>query len=192
VSDQKKANSPRRQLMSAFRLGRPMFKPVLDPCCGSRAFWFDKADPRAVFGDVRSESITVTDRSRGNASGTRTLNIEPDTMMDFRTLPFADASFRLVVFDPPHLIHAGKRSWLAARYGRLSADWREDLRLGFAQCFRVLKPEGVMIFKWAEVQVPVSQILALTDQQPLFGHKSGLRSGTHWIVFMKPAETTRD
>jgi len=39
--------------------------------------------------------------------------------------------------------------------------------------------------------VPVSQVLALTDQQPLFGHKSGLRSGTHWLTFMKPAALGR-
>jgi hypothetical protein len=44
-------------------------KRVLDPCCGSRMMWFDKADPRVLFGDQRSETITVTDNSRGNASG---------------------------------------------------------------------------------------------------------------------------
>ena len=31
---------------------------VLDPCCGSRMMWLDKADPRAVFGDRRSEMLT--------------------------------------------------------------------------------------------------------------------------------------
>ena len=44
---------------------------VLDPCCGSRMMWFDKADPRAIFGDQRSETITVTDRSH-REDGTRT------------------------------------------------------------------------------------------------------------------------
>jgi len=161
--------------------------PVLDPCCGSRMMWFDRADPRCLFGDVRSESITVTDRSHGNVNGTRTLNVEPDTMMDFRALPFADASFRLVVFDPPHLVRAGKRSWLAAKYGRLETHWRDDLRKGFAECFRVLKPEGVLIFKWSEVQIPVRDVLALTPQRPLFGHASGKRSGTHWLCFLKGA-----
>ncbi|MFU1952932.1 SAM-dependent methyltransferase, partial [Bordetella avium] len=66
-------------------------------------------------------------------------------------------------------------------------DWRDDLRRGLAECFRVLRPEGVLIFKWAEVQIPVSQILALTDHRPLFGHKSGKREKTHWLTFLKPA-----
>ena len=158
---------------------------VLDPCCGSRMFWFDKTDERVVFGDVRSETITVTDRTH-REDGTRTLTVAPDRMMDFRALPFADGSFRLVVFDPPHLVKAGEGSWLRAKYGALDRDtWRDDLRAGFAECFRVLESEGVLIFKWAETQVKVAEVLALTDHRPLFGHPSGKRAGTHWICFMK-------
>nr|WP_238388311.1 hypothetical protein [Sinimarinibacterium sp. NLF-5-8] len=63
--------------------------------------WLDRSNPDVVFGDKRSETVTVTDRSHGNASGTRTLRIEPDTIMDFRALPFADGTFSLVAFDPP-------------------------------------------------------------------------------------------
>ena len=160
---------------------------VLDPCCGSRMMWFDREDQRCLFGDQRSETVTVTDNSRGNASGTRVLSIHPDALLDFRRLPFADGSFPLVVFDPPHLVHAGPRSWLAAKYGRLGADWRDDLRAGFAECFRVLRPEGTLIFKWAEVQIPLREILALTPEKPLFGHTSGKRNTTHWLTFMKEA-----
>jgi hypothetical protein len=93
---------------------------VLDPCCGSRMMWFDKEDPRVVFGDRRSETITVTDRSHGNASGTRTIQIEPDTLMDFRALPFPDGAFKLVAFDPPHLVKAGPKSWLARPSARVT------------------------------------------------------------------------
>ncbi|HWD30668.1 MAG TPA: hypothetical protein VG536_03715 [Pseudomonas sp.] len=60
-----------------------------------------------------------------------------------------------------------------------------DIRHGFAECFRVLEPEGILIFKWNETQVLVSELLALTDEKPLFGHKSGKREKTHWITFMK-------
>ncbi|MDF3822360.1 SAM-dependent methyltransferase, partial [Leptospira sp. 96542] len=95
--------------------------------------WFDRAHPDVVFGDRRSETLTVTDRSHGNASGTRTLRIAPDVLLDFRALPYADGVFKLVAFDPPHLVRAGPRSWLAAKYGKLSQDWREDLRAGFAE-----------------------------------------------------------
>lgn len=163
---------------------------ALDPCCGSRMMWFDKQDPRALFGDRRSETVVVTDNSRGNASGTRTLRIEPDTLMDFRALPFADGQFRLVAFDPPHLIQAGPRSWLAAKYGKLSENWRNDLRQGFAECFRVLASEGVLVFKWNESQVKLAEVLHLTDQKPLFGQQTGRGLKTHWLVFMKSESST--
>ena len=130
-----------------------MTATILDPCCGSRMMWFNRQDPRVIFGDIRSETITVTDRSKGNASEERTICIEPDTLMDFRNLPYPDGRFRLVVFDPPHLVHAGPKSWLAAKYGKLSDNWRTDLKQGFAECLRVLEPNGVLIFKWNETQV---------------------------------------
>ncbi len=151
---------------------------VLDPCCGSRMFWFDRADERAIYGDIRSEEHTLCDG--------RHLEVRPDQGMDFRALPFPDGRFKLVVFDPPHLRKAGEQSWMRAKYGCLNpSTWREDLRAGFAECFRVLESSGVLIFKWNETQIKVSEILALTDEKPLFGHPSGKRAATHWICFMK-------
>lgn len=159
--------------------------PILDACCGSRMMWFDRQNPNVVFADRRSETITVTDNSSGNTSGTRTIHIAPDTLMDFRAMPFADGAFKLVAFDPPHLVQAGPKSWLAAKYGKLSDNWQEDLSKGFAECFRVLANDGVLVFKWSETQVKLSQVLALTPHQPLFGNTSGKKAGTHWLVFMK-------
>lgn len=159
---------------------------ILDPCCGSRMMWLDRQHPNVVFGDQRQEVLTVTDRSHGNAEGTRTLRIEPDTVMDFRRLPFPDGMFKLVAFDPPHLVRAGPKSWLAAKYGRLSDNWREDIRAGFNECFRVLDDNGVLVFKWNETQVKIGEVLALAPHQPLFGHISGRKGLTHWLVFMKP------
>lgn len=148
--------------------------------------WFDRQNPSVVFGDQRSAQITVTDNSRGNKTGTRTINISPDVLFDFRALPFDDGAFRLVAFDPPHLVQAGPRSWLAAKYGKLSENWRDDLRLGFAECFRVLASDGgVLVFKWAETQVKLREVLELTPHKPLFGNTSGKKAGTHWLVFMK-------
>lgn len=147
--------------------------------------WFDREHPAAIFGDIRSETVTVTDRSHGRKDGTRTLRIEPDVLLDFRDLPYPDASFRLVAFDPPHLERAGPKSWMAARYGKLSNNWRDDLRLGFRECLRVLEPEGVLVFKWNETQVKVAEILSLAPISPLFGQVSGRGGFTHWLVFMK-------
>ena len=70
--------------------------------------------------------------------------------------------------------------------GTLAGDWTEMLRAGFAECFRVLRPEGTLIFKWCADEIPVSRILALTPERPLFGHKSGKNSKTHWVAFLKP------
>ena len=154
-----------------------MTTQVLDPCCGSRMMWFDKDDPRATFGDIRTETRDLCDG--------RVLTVDPDVVMDFRDMPFPDDTFHLVVFDPPHLERLGKDSWTAAKYGQLLPGWRDDLRLGFAECFRVLKPGGTLIFKWNEDQIPVSEVLALTPEKPLFGHKSGRLSKTHWIAFIK-------
>jgi SAM-dependent methyltransferase len=151
-------------------------------------WWFDKGDARALFGDRRRGTIAVTDRSHGRKDGQRVLRIEPDVELDFRALPFADGSFSLVAFDPPHLVRAGARSWMAAKYGKLGQDWREDLETGFRECFRVLRPLGVLVFKWSEVHVPVGHVVALSPIAPLFGNTSGRRAGTHWIVFMKPGE----
>ena len=146
-------------------------------------FWFDKRDARALFVDKRSEQHTLPDIS--SKGGHRELIIDPDLQADFTDLPFASDTFALVVFDPPHLVRSGPRSWLRAKYGVLKGDWEDMLKRGFAECFRVLRPNGTLIFKWCEDQIPVSRILALTPERPLFGHRSGKHSKTHWIAFLK-------
>ncbi|WP_077791660.1 YfbR-like 5'-deoxynucleotidase [Escherichia coli] len=77
---------------------------------------------------------------------------------------------------------------MGKKYGRLNKDtWRDDLRQGFKEAFRVLWPNGVLVFKWNETQIPVSQILALTDRKPVIGQRTGKNDKTHWIIFMKEA-----
>jgi hypothetical protein len=137
--------------------------------------WFDRQNPDVVYGDRRHETLTVTDRSHGNESGIRTLHIHPDVIIDFRDLPYGDGAFKLVAFDPPHIVRAGPRSWLAAKYGKLGSAWQDDLRSGFAECFRVLEAGGVLVFKWNETQIKLKEVLALTPSRPLFGQISGRR-----------------
>lgn len=149
-------------------------KPILDACCGSRMFWFDKDNPNAVFMDIRNEVCTLSDG--------QTVIVHPNIIGDFTSIPFPDNSFKLVVFDPPHLVWAGKTANLYKRFGKLQSDWRSELRKGFSECFRVLEPYGVLIFKWSETQLKLKSVLALTDEKPLFGHKRG---HTFWVAFMK-------
>lgn len=84
--------------------------------------------------------------------------MKPDIQCDFTDLPFEDESFSLVVFDPPHLRYAGKTGWLAKKYGRLDEHWPEMLHDGFKECMRVLKEDGVLIFKWAETDIPAQKV----------------------------------
>ena len=151
-----------------------MGKQILDVCCGSRMFWFDKHNSQTVFMDNRILHDTLCDG--------RTLDIEPDIIGDFRNIPFDDNTFSMVVFDPPHLLKVGENSWLSKKYGKLSETWSEDLKQGFSECMRVLKPNGTLIFKWNEQQIKLSEILKAIEFKPLFGNK---RADTHWLVFMK-------
>ena len=149
-------------------------KKILDVCCGSRMFWFDKKNSNAVFMDNRELEDILCDG--------RKLEIKPDIVADFRNIPFENNSFKLVVFDPPHLIKVGENSWLAKKYGKLTENWKEDIKQGFQECMRVLEQYGVLIFKWNEQQIKLKEILDIIDYEPLFGNK---RDKTHWLVFMK-------
>lgn len=154
-----------------------MNKPILDPCCGARMFYFDKNNPLVLFGDIRSGSTKLCDG--------RNLVVQPEQLMDFRHLPFGEASFNLVIFDPPHLRWAGEKSDIRAKYGVLKADWAEMLKRGFAECYRVLKPGHVLVFKWCETQIPTKTILQLFDKEPVLGNRSGKAAKTHWMLFYK-------
>lgn len=149
-------------------------KKILDACCGSRMFWFDKNNENVVFMDNRQESCTLQDG--------RKLEVNPDVIGDFTNMPFDDETFYLVVFDPPHLLRAGKNSWLAKKYGILKDGWQDEIRKGFNECMRVLKKNGTLVFKWSEQQVTVSDILKAINIKPLFGTRRGK---TIFLVFMK-------
>ncbi|OHW63108.1 methyltransferase domain protein [Andreesenia angusta] len=147
---------------------------ILDACCGSKMFWFDKNNENVTYMDNRELEDNLCDG--------RKLEVKPDIVGDFRNMPFEDESFYLVVFDPPHLLRAGEGSWLAKKYGKLGEDWKQDIERGFRECMRVLKPNGTLIFKWNEDQIKLTEILKVIDSEPLFGNR---RSKTHWLAFMK-------
>jgi len=160
-------------------------KIILDACCGERMMWFDKRNRNTLFLDNREE-------------------VNPDIVGDFRNLKLPDKSFKLVVWDVPHIIQReiGK-SQMAKHYGVLSPDaWKEDLRKGFNECWRVLDDYGVLIFKWSDCNkwanksrnVNLKEILKLFHTQPLFGHKTKSKfdikenkeiSASYWLCFMK-------
>lgn len=161
----------------------PEEKKILDMTCGSRTIWFNKNHPAAIYFDKRRESMEMY---FGKArTRLRQLHVDPDVIGDFTALPFKDESFSLVVFDPPHLTGAKETAWLVKKYGKLDENWPQMLHDGFAEGMRVLKPDGVLIFKWSEYDIPAADVWKAIGQKPLFGHHSGKKSTTFWGCFMK-------
>ena len=160
-----------------------MDKKILDMTCGSRTIWFNKKHPAAVYCDKRREdSELYFGRAR---TSLHQLHVDPDYQCDFTALPFEDETFSMVVFDPPHLTKAKETAWLVKKYGRLDEDWPKMIHDGFTEGMRVLKPDGVLIFKWSEYDIPAADVWKAIGQKPLFGHHSGKKSTTFWGCFMK-------
>jgi SAM-dependent methyltransferase len=164
---------------------RPAPKKILDVCCGPRGMWFDKHNPLCLYLDRRNEVHHLS-----YPSGNYTETIIPDQIGDFTDIQQPENSFYLVVFDPPHITQEKPTGRICKKYGVLNGEWKEMLRGGFSECFRVLKPNGILIFKWNECRIPISEILALTPEKPLFGHKVGKSMNTHWLCFMKEERTS--
>lgn len=153
-------------------------KYILDATAGFRMMWFNKNHPNTIYLDEREEC-------------------NPTMIGDFRNLSkFADESFRLVVFDPPHKVMSdasAKGNVLIHNFGRLRPEtWAYDLSNGLKECWRVLKPYGVLIFKWHESDKKLDQIKQYFPSEPLFGQKTNTSKGrdskpahTFWICFMK-------
>ena len=160
-------------------------KFILDACCGGRHMWFDKQHPNALYIDNRVAE-------KGHISIRINHEVKPDIVMDFRDLSFTDESFKLIVFDPPHLSTLTETSILRKKYGSLNAEtWQSDLKKAFQELWRVLEDYGVLIIKWNDIEIPYKKLLSLFSEQPLFmnitaGNKA-LKTGyhTYWFCFMK-------
>ncbi len=99
-------------------------KIILDACCGSRMFWFDKENPLILFADIRDEEHTLCDG--------RSLKVHPDIVSDFTDMPFPDDSFPVeeqtpvvsedVHTDRPHEKIRNRQVHPLSRWGNESAD----------------------------------------------------------------------
>lgn len=56
--------------MTNYKIEMSETKIILDACCGSRMFWFDKENPLILFADIRDEEHTLCDG--------RSLKVHPD------------------------------------------------------------------------------------------------------------------
>lgn len=130
-----------------------MDKPfILDPCCGSKMFYHDKESDAVMFCDIRELHTKLCDG--------RELHIQPDKIIDVTNMEnIADEAFSYIIFDPPNLVKVGESSWLAQKYGQLPVLWEEWMTKAFAECFRVLKPGGMLLFKWSDEDIPHKNVL---------------------------------
>ena len=152
-------------------------KIILDACCGGRMFWFDKQHPQTLYCDNHEFTGELCDG--------RTFEVNPDMIYDFADMPFSDETFWHVVFDPPHITHVGENSWMFKKYGRLPKEWQTYIKAGFAECWRVLKTHGTLVFKWSENSVTVGEIIKAIGREPLYGQKERKGNKTHWMCFVK-------
>lgn len=154
---------------------------ILDATCGTRSIWFDKHCKDAVYFDQREGVVA---KKMGTKRYERTMIVAPDVIGDFRNLPFEDETFYHVVFDPPHL-HISENAWIYNMYGSLTDDWQSVIKRGFDECMRVLKPYGTLVFKWSDLEITTRELINAVGCTPLYGHRSGKKMNTHWMVFMK-------
>ncbi len=158
-----------------------MEKVILDATCGTRSIWFDKECKNAIFFDKRQGEVA---KKMGSKRYERTMKVQPDVIGDFTSLPFDDDTFYHVVFDPPHL-HISDKAWLYNMYGALPDNWQTIIHDGFWECMRVLKQYGTMVFKWSDLEISTRDVINAIGCEPLYGHRSGKKMNTHWMVFVK-------
>ena len=143
--------------------------------------WFNKHHPNVIYLDQRPEC-------------------NPDIIGDFRKLDFPDETFKLIIWDPPHIVENVQlsNSNMKRDYGYLHAEtWQNDLKRGFRELWRVLKVDGILLFKWSNQYVSSDRILKLFSEKPLIYQisaniqKKGKTGGavkrvqTLWFCFMK-------
>jgi SAM-dependent methyltransferase len=160
---------------------------VLDATAGGKHIWHPESEDadRVVFADRRA--LSGLDLQPG-------WECRPDVRADGRRLPFADKSFDLVCFDPPHRITDKGMETLSGvvekKYGALRAEsWQSDLRRAFGECWRVLRRGGTLTVKWAAVHADHDEVLDLAPAAPLYGAATDKGdSDSRWWVFHRPRQ----
>ena len=154
-------------------------KFILDACCGGKQIWFQKEQKNTIFMDIR-------EIEKGEISLQPNWCIKPDIIADYINMPFENNSFKLIVWDIPHKIKNYDKSIILKKYGYLGENWKENTQKGFNEIMRILDDYGVLEFKFADIDIPIREILSLFPIKPLFGTvtKKGVNN-TYWFCFMK-------
>jgi len=151
---------------------------ILDVTMGHRGMQKEMRERFGVDGPITSMDIREV---MGNG-------MRPDVVADSRDMPFPDASFDLVMFDPPFSFHNSK-SCGNAQYNRFyvtyglnlytsRAELGEYIRGTFKEISRVLTPEGQCVMKWSESRIKLDFPLSLAGD--LVEVKRWQRPSKHW------------
>jgi len=162
---------------------------ILDATCGAKNMWFNPNHPLVIYLDKRNgKYISWIKRTADR----RIVKIKPNIVADWtKKLPFNNDYFDMILFDPPHIIRNKEYNIHSDnQYGILFKNsWKQDLKKGIKELFRVLKPKGIFIFKWGQHSKPINEIIKLFPYPPIFGNKTRGQSvgdkDTIWLVFLK-------
>jgi len=159
-------------------------KFILDATAGFRMMWFNKQHPNTLYIDKRAEC-------------------NPDIITDFKNLAFIKSeSKKLIVFDPPHdCCHNNAKGTFTENFGALTPEtWFSELKQGFEELWRILAPEGILLFKWNDHDKRLSQLQPCFPTDPLIMQitkqdysirSRKCKTKTFWICFMKIPEEAK-
>jgi hypothetical protein len=158
----------------------------------------------------QSEHIIYVDRQTA-------LAVSPTIFADDMCLPFRDAMFDTIIFDPPHgygregfmfsypyANEEYKKRWKDERipryYGLEQYKNRQQLAIYLykaqQELNRIAKDDAILIFKWCDMDIPLDNTLSLfTSWQSLLRieavapeYRTGTQK-TYWIFMQKKADT---
>jgi len=169
---------------------------ILDATAGNRVIWRLKNPPNVIFLDVETR-----------------LPRKPDIYADNRLMPFRNEVFDMIIFDPPfswgeefgvynryvnekRRIEESKGTKPFTYYGAdkyksrgelISAIYKTQVELS-----RVLKSDGVLMLKWGEVDIPLTNVLTVfqgwMEMMRLYIDDPSQTAGktqTYWILLCK-------
>jgi hypothetical protein len=173
--------------------------------CGGRQWWHRNQKECQVFlyGDIRKIDKGVFENKympidpKTGKKKTSNWCIEPEVDADYRNLRgFPSNHFHNVCWDPPHMIK-WTSGLISMKYGALeqgSGNYFDDLRRGFMELWRILAPNGTLVFKWNDISLPIHKVLSFFPIDYKYGITSNKAviieaGGTAVCIFVKDEES---
>jgi len=124
--------------------------------------WHHTDPTNVIFNDiaVRSNGYRVNTGNRWRTTAT----ILPDVRSDCHCLPFREAIFDVIIFDPPHLQFGQKAEYTKSKFGSISRHGFLSLLIGGTREFRrVLKRDGLLFMKFTEVHMTIFGVQSIIE-----------------------------